>query len=92
MIRKTQQRDGRVRITFVLPVDEPDGPVSVVGCFNDWTPGEHELRRRSNGTRSTTVVVDQGSRLRFRYLGPNGHWFDDEHADDRDGQDNLVLA
>jgi len=92
VIRKVQERDGRVRITFVLPADEPDGPVSVVGCFNEWTPGRHVLRRRSNGTRSATVVVPPGQALEFRYLGSDGRWFDDEDADHRSGNNCVVIA
>jgi hypothetical protein len=69
------------RLTFVLPSDEPTGAVSVVGNFNDWTPGAHELRRRSNGTRSVSVAVPAGSSVHFRYLGENGLWFDDPQAD-----------
>ena len=70
------------RLTFVLPADDhPAGTVSVVGTFNDWTPGAHVLRRRSNGTTSTSITVPAGTTVHFRYLGENGHWFDDPDAD-----------
>nr|WP_189060442.1 isoamylase [Longimycelium tulufanense] len=92
MIHMRQQRDGRVRVTFVLPADDPDGPVSVVGNFNDWTPGRHLLRRRSNGTRSAVVMVTPGSNLLFRYLGSDGYWFDDEHVEIRDGANCMIRA
>jgi len=46
VIKKARQgRDGTVRITFVLPADEPAGAVSVVGDFNDWNPFANPLRR-----------------------------------------------
>jgi 1,4-alpha-glucan branching enzyme len=67
-----------VRVTFVLPADEPAGAVSVVGDFNGWNPFAHPLRRRTNGTRSAVARVPAGSTLRFRYLGEGGRWFDDE--------------
>jgi 1,4-alpha-glucan branching enzyme len=76
--------DDVVRVTFVLPADEPAGAVSVVGDFNEWNPFAHPLRRRSNGTRSAVIKVQTGSRLHFRYLGEGGLWFDDEAADHRD--------
>jgi 1,4-alpha-glucan branching enzyme len=81
-----------VKITFTLPAESPDGPVSVVGDFNDWTPGKHVLAKRTNGTRSVAVTVPAGTSFRFRYLGDNGHWFDDAEADARDGDAGLINA
>ena len=79
MIKTTKPgRDGSVRVTFALPADEPDGPVSVVGSFNGWNPYAHPLRRRTNRTRSAAVTVPTGSTLHFRYLAEGGVWFDDE--------------
>ena len=79
MIRTAHaERRGLIRVTFVLPADEPAGAVSVVGDFNGWDPFAHPLRRRSNGTRSAVVRLPAGSRSRFRYLAEDGHWFDDE--------------
>jgi hypothetical protein len=72
----------KLKVQLVLPDDVHDGPVSAVGTFNDWTPGKHKLIRRSNGTRSVTVIVPAGQELRFRYLGSGGHWFDDPDAQD----------
>ena len=85
LIKTTRpDRNDVVRVTFVLPEDEPPGVVSVVGDFNDWNPFAHPLRRRANGTRSTAVSVPASSTLRFRYLAEGGVWFDDETAESRD--------
>ncbi|SER00370.1 hypothetical protein SAMN05216188_10735 [Lentzea xinjiangensis] len=92
MIRIMPAKDQQMRVTWALPRHEPSGPVSVVGDFNDWTPGVTELRARSNGRRTATVVVPQGTTLRFRYLGSNGHWFDDEDAVARDDQGCLITV
>jgi 1,4-alpha-glucan branching enzyme len=80
---KTAQADasGVVRVTFVLPADEPAGAVSVVGDFNLWDPFANPLRRRGNGTRTAVVRIPAGSRSHFRYLGEGGLWFDDESGD-----------
>ena len=69
-----------VRVTFILSTSDHGEPVSVVGNFNDWSPFAHVLRKRSNGTRSATVTVPAGSSVHFRYLGTEGHWFDDPDA------------
>ena len=71
MIRMSRSAD-RVKVTFALPLEGSAGRCSVVGDFNEWIPGSHELRKRANGTRSATVTVPRGTRLRFRYLGENG--------------------
>jgi len=77
-IRILPTRDtAATKVQLVLPDDVHDGPISVVGSFNDWTPGQHRLVRRSNGTRSVSLLVTPGQELHFRYLGSGGHWFDD---------------
>jgi len=89
MIRR-QHKAGQVRITFTLPDHADAGRVSVVGDFNDWTPGVHTLARRTNGTRSVAVTLRPGGVHQFRYLAEGGHWFDDPDVDDRH-HDNGVL-
>ena len=92
MTIKIAPRRGSTRIQFILPDDVHDGPVSVVGTFNDWTPGVHKLVRRSNGTRSVSVEIPAGEEVRFRYLGSGGVWFDDDDAQLLEGQSALVNA
>ena len=83
-------RDGTVRVTFALPIDEPGGPVSVVGNFNDWNPYIHPMRKRANQTRSAAVTVRAGSTLHFRYLAEGGVWFDDETVDAQHGPNAVI--
>ena len=85
-------RDGNVRVTFTLPVDEHGGAVSVVGNFNDWNPYTHPLRRRANRTRSAAVTVQVGSTLHFRYLAEGGVWFDDETVPAQDGRGAAITV
>lgn len=92
MIRTSRGKSEAVKVTFVLPVDEPHCRVSVVGDFNGWRPGHHELRKRTNGTRSTSIEVAAGTTLRFRYLGTGGMWFDDPHAHQYDEHGSVFTA
>jgi 1,4-alpha-glucan branching enzyme len=55
--------------------------VSVVGDFNEWDPTAHPLRRRSNGTRSVSIDLTEGSSVQFKYLDDNGDWFPERQAD-----------
>ena len=91
MLKRTKtKKSAEQKLTFVLPADEPAGPVSVVGNFNDWTPGVHTLRKRSNGTRSASITVPAGTTVHFRFLGSGGHWFDEPEADAITHEGSLV--
>jgi 1,4-alpha-glucan branching enzyme len=91
VIRTSRSAD-RVKVTFALPQHTTPGRCSVVGDFNEWLPGSHELRKRANGTLSTSVTVPTGTRLRFRYLGEDGNWFNDPDVAERDGSDTVVVV
>jgi len=91
MIRREKKGD-QLRVTFALPDTEHAGRVSVVGDFNDWTPGVHPLRRRSNGTRSAVIRLPAGTPVEFRYLGEDGQWFDDPDADGRHRDNGVLFA
>ncbi|MFJ3974111.1 isoamylase early set domain-containing protein [Streptomyces sp. NPDC090021] len=88
--RKNGKGHNQTQITFVLPADTPPGPVSVVGDFNGWQPGRHELRPRNDGTRAVTVALPRESTHAFRYLAAGDYWFNDESADALDGSNGLL--
>jgi len=83
MIKKVDKRSSdRVKVTFVLPEDHPyEKDISVVGDFNDWTPGEHRLVRRSNQTFSANVLLPEDGRYAFRYYSDADGWIDEQEAD-----------
>ena len=80
LVKKTNQ----VKVTFALPQDHPHAQASVVGDFNAWDPTANPLKRRSNKTCSTSVVLDPDKRYAFRYVfryDDGENWFNDEDAD-----------
>jgi hypothetical protein len=89
MIKRARLFGPKTRVTFCLPADEPPGFVSVVGTFNDWTPGRHQLLPRRNGTRTVSVTLPPGEH-RFRYLATGGVWFDDHTADKIDSHAGVL--
>ncbi len=89
MIKRSRLFGLKTRVTFALPASEPPGEVSVVGTFNGWTPGQHRLVRRPNGTRTVSVTLPPGEH-RFRYLATGGVWFDDHSADTVDGSASVI--
>lgn len=83
-------RPDQLKVRFILPLEDPAGPVSVVGSFNDWTPGLDELSPNIAGTRSVTIGLPYDTELVFRYLGPQGTWFDEPDADDITSRGSLL--
>jgi hypothetical protein len=81
----------KTRVTFTLSSGLPAqvDAISVVGTFNDWTPGRHVLVPRRDGTRSVSVTLPAGEH-RFRYLATGGVWFDDHGADAVDGSGGII--
>ena len=93
MIRRSgHSKSSDVKVTFALPADEPAGVVSVVGTFNDWTPGRNRLVKRANGQRSVSITLPAGTTVRFRYLGENGNWFDEPDADAVDADGSVLTV
>lgn len=94
MIRtKPLPDDTKVEVAFVLPAI-PEGPLSVVGDFNDWDPYVTPMTSGHQGYEAK-VTVDAGRRYAFRYLGVDGSWFNDEAAHMYEpgpyGSDNSVI-
>lgn len=82
---------GGRKLTFSLPADHAGGAISVVGNFNDWTPGVHVLAKRG-ATRSASVVLPADFIAVFRYLGEDGYWFDEPEASFVDAGASVVLS
>ena len=89
MLQCTRLNNGCTRVTFRLPSHDPDGVVSVVGSFNDWRPGRHELVHRRDGSRSVSVTLRPGE-YHFRYLATGDVWRDEPDAE-RHGHEDSVL-
>lgn len=89
MVRRTRLFGTKMRITFELPANEPPGRVSVVGSFNGWAPGVHELLPRRGGRRTVSITLPPGEH-KFRYLAEHGRWLDDASADRIDQQGSVI--
>ncbi|MFH9799547.1 isoamylase early set domain-containing protein [Streptomyces virginiae] len=89
MLERTLRKD-RTAVTFVLPADNPHGPVSVVGDFNHWQPGVHTLTPREDGKRAVTVELPSENTHSFRYLAAGDYWFNDDSAEDGEGPNSRL--
>lgn len=92
MIKREKSKDGTVKMTFVLSLEEAPTATSVVGDFNNWDPMATPLKKRSNGTRSGSVEVGDGEVVCFRYLADGGQWFNDTDVDIDEAGNNQATA
>ena len=81
----TDPATGERTATFSLPdtLPQADTYISVVGSFNDWTPGVHVLAAGDDGQLAVSVPLTSEDDLHFRYLQTGGVWFDDPQADEQ---------
>lgn len=79
----------------MLPYEEGQPALSVVGDFNEWNPTATKLVKRRNGTASVAVTLDAGKTYRFRYYSADGVWLNDSEADGYElsehGSENCLL-
>ncbi|MFD6225553.1 hypothetical protein ACFWFZ_01505 [Streptomyces sp. NPDC060232] len=61
---------GRPQVTFALP---------------EGSPAAHPREPRDDRARAARVSLPARSAHSFRYLAAGDYWFDDEHADQRNG-------
>jgi len=77
MIRKRREAGGQVRLMFAV---NDERRVSLVCDRNDWMPEATPLKLRPNGTRSASLLVPEGTAVRFRYFAEDGEYYDDPQA------------
>lgn len=70
--------DGVMPVTFVL-VSETARRVSLVGDFNDWSPGRTQLDRRAGGVWTVVVPLAPG-RYSYAFVLDDGTWLADPGA------------
>ena len=95
MIKRENAANGKVKVTFVMPYEEGQPALSVVGDFNEWNPTTTKLVKRRNGTASVAVTLDADKTYRFRYYSADGIWMNDSEADGYEasehGSENCLL-
>ena len=97
MLKKNYSKNGKsCRVTFKINPETEAEKVAVLGEWNEWDADTHAMKKRKDGTFSTTVSLDAGTEYRFRYLVDGETWMNDEEADqlvlNRFGSQDCVLA
>ncbi len=82
MLKKSFSKTGqKCRVTFELSPEVKAKKVSLCGEFNEWSTDAHVMKRRKNGTFSTTISLQTGRPYRFKYLLDGKRWENDWAAD-----------
>ena len=81
-MKKTYSKTGTsCRVTFELPAEVGAKTVALCGEFNSWDKSKHALKRRIDGSFSTTISLKPGSEYRYRYWVDGDRWENDWAAD-----------
>lgn len=96
-MKKTYTKTGKgCRVTFTLPADFKARKACVLGEFNDWDPKANPLKKRKDGSFSTTISLDSGKEYRYRYLLDGKKWENDGEADkfmaNEHGEEDSVIV
>ena len=71
-------------VTFRLPKEAAGGveTVTLVGDFNDWNTDSLPMKKRKDGSFSTSRRLDAGNTYQFRFLINGERWENAWDADD----------
>jgi 1,4-alpha-glucan branching enzyme len=98
MLSKDYTKTGRsCRVTFELPAEVNATHVWLAGDFNEWNKTSTPLKRRKDGSFSTTLSLKPGREYRFRYVLDGDRWENDHAADrylpnDHGSEDSVVIV
>ncbi len=82
MLKKSYSKTGqKCRVTFSLPAEAGAELAVICGEFNGWDPTATPLKRRKDGSFSTTLWLAAGREYSFRYLLDGWRWENDWAAD-----------
>ena len=96
-MRKNYSKTGATcRVTFELAAKVGAESVALCGDFNDWDKEKHLMKKRVDGSFSTTISLKPGSEYRFRYWVNQERWENDwapdKYLPNEYGTDDSVVA
>lgn len=91
MIEKKLSPKGKsLKVTFKLPATVAEESVAVVGDFNNWDAGKHQMKLSvKNGEWTRSISFKPGTAHEFRYFVDGRQWKNDDAADGYVGTEFL---
>jgi len=81
VIKKGDDLNSRVTVTFILePVEDFSG-VYLVGDFNDWNPNANPMYHGRNGMWWLSLDLEPNQTYEYRYRSAEGEWIDDPSSE-----------
>ncbi len=76
----TKRKNGKVRVTFAMPMIEGCGCLYLVGKFNEWNESVYRMQCADDGTWSLTLELEPGYKYQYRFRTLDGTWLHDPSA------------
>ncbi|MEJ2600827.1 MAG: isoamylase early set domain-containing protein [Anaerolineales bacterium] len=97
MINKSYSKNGKTcRVTFQVPAGSGAEEAHLCGNFTEWEKSCLPMKRRKDGSFSSSVTLETGQDFYFRYLLDGSRWVNDEAADqyvpNPFGSDDCVVS
>jgi 1,4-alpha-glucan branching enzyme len=74
-------KQGKCKVTFVLPQTVRAATASIVGDFNNWDRHAHQMKRQADGSWKLDINLECGKEYHFRYLVNGREWHNEWEAD-----------
>lgn len=69
------------RVTFIIPKNQNDERIFLVGDFNNWDCTSHPFQPGKGGKWALTLDLEVGRAYQFRYFRDGQEWMSDSQAD-----------
>ena len=74
----TQRKDGKVRVTFLMPAIEGCACLYLVGKFDEWNhESVYRMQCSEDGTWSLTLELESCHEYQYRFRTLDGRWLSD---------------
>ena len=73
----TTGKNGKVRVTFSMPVIDRCERLYLVGWFGEWDESVYPMERTPRGEWSLTLELEPGCTYQYRFRTLDGRWLND---------------
>lgn len=94
--KRNEKKNGKVRVTFVMPAIDSCGCLYLVGKFDEWNnESVYRMQCAEDGTWSLVLELEAGREYPYRYRTDMGVWCNDpaanEHVPNPEGSNSSVV-
>ena len=75
--KKTNSKDGKVRVTFTMPAIQGCNCLYLIGSFSGWNESVYRMKRTDQGMWSLTLELESDRELQYCFRTDDGTWLSD---------------